>query len=272
MTRAWFAGELETVAMVWRIWRRDGVALGFVTHDRDLWLDGLLHRAAPGIVPSAIRRSAGLEPDSAEVAGVLAHDAIAAADLAAGRFDAARIAIGLVDWASGERVTLYAGTIGSVSVQGDRFEAAITSRKADLQRDRVPRTSPACRAVFCGPECGLSAQRFSARARIARCDPDRNTVTLAGLADAAPYAGGQLRWLDGPLAGLASGVALDAGVTLVLDRPLGAAVPAGTAVLLREGCDRTLATCARRFGNALNFRGEPVLPGNDFVARTPVPE
>ena len=269
MTRAWFAGELETVATFWRILRRDGVALGFVTHDRDLWLDGLLHRAAPGMVPSAIRRSAGLEPDSAEVEGALTHDAIAATDVGAGRFDGATILIGLVDWASGETAPLYGGTLGSITAAEGRFQAEVTSRKAVLQRDAVPRTSPACRARFCGPECGLSAARFTARARIGGCDPATSMVTLGAADEAAPYAGGSLRWLAGPLAGLGSGIAAVQGASLVLDRPLDEAVPPGTPVLLRQGCDRRLATCADRFANAVNFRGEPFLPGNDFVARGP---
>ncbi|MFN7158060.1 MAG: phage BR0599 family protein, partial [Erythrobacter cryptus] len=41
----------------------------------------------------------------------------------------------------------------------------------------------------------------------------------------------------------------------------------GTRIELREGCDHTIATCAARFANAINFRGEPFLPGNDLLAR-----
>ena len=33
--RSWFSGPLETVATYWRIERADGVALGFVSHDRE---------------------------------------------------------------------------------------------------------------------------------------------------------------------------------------------------------------------------------------------
>ena len=32
----------------------------------------------------------------------------------------------------------------------------------------------------------------------------------------------------------------------------------------------TVATCAARFGNAVNFQGEPFLPGNDMLAQYPV--
>jgi len=75
MSRVWFAQALETVAVWWRIERRDGVALGLTGHDRDLVFAGLRHRTAPGMVPSAVRRTATFEPDSAEVKGALSHDA-----------------------------------------------------------------------------------------------------------------------------------------------------------------------------------------------------
>jgi hypothetical protein len=32
-------------------------------------------------------------------------------------------------------------------------------------------------------------------------------------------------------------------------------------------CDKTAATCRQRYGNLLNFRGEPFLPGADAVLR-----
>jgi len=38
-----------------------------------------------------------------------------------------------------------------------------------------------------------------------------------------------------------------------------------------EGCDHTLQTCGTRFGNAINFQGEPFLPGNDLIVRYGLP-
>lgn len=35
------------------------------------------------------------------------------------------------------------------------------------------------------------------------------------------------------------------------------------------GCDKRFTTCADRFGNSLNFRGFPAIPGNDFLSRWP---
>lgn len=267
MSRVWFEQPLETVAPFWRILRRDGVALGFTAHDRDLWFDGITHRAAPGMIPSAIRRSADLEPDSAEVEGALSHDALSAEDLARGRFDRARILIGLADWESLERHVLYRGTIASISEEAGRFTAVLQSRKAELQVDPVPRTSPTCRASFCGPGCMLSPLRFTHDVRATNHSPETNSVMLASPVPLAQLAGGMLRWLDGPYAGQTMGIVASDPSGLVIDTPLDRAIPPGTAAIAREGCDRTLGTCHSRFANAANFQGEPFLPGNDQLAR-----
>lgn len=271
MGRVWFSQPLETVATFWRVLRRDGVTLGFTSHDRDIWLDGVLHRAAPGMVPSAIRRSGGLEADSAEVSGALSHDSIDPDDLAAGRFDKAQVLIGLVDWQSGEAELIWRGKIGAVSEEAGRFTADLQSQKADLQRDPVPRTSPACRAQFCGPGCGLSAARFTHEAVILSVDPSANSVRVETTADLATLLGGRLRWLDGLQAGQSAGIAAVEAGALVLDVPVDAAIRAGARAELLEGCGHTLDICATRFGNAINFQGEPFLPGNDLIARYPVP-
>lgn len=271
MTRTWFSEPLECVATFWRVARRDGVTLGFTTHDNDLWFDGVRHRAAPGMVPSAIRRSADFEPDSAEVQGALSHDSIAAGDLATGRYDGAAVQIGVVDWESLDRHVLYRGTIGTVAEEAGAFTATLQSRKTELQRDPVPRTSPSCRAGFAGPGCNLSPGRFTRIARLLTFDPASNAATFTGDMDLPDYVGGSLRWLDGPLAGTTMGVLAVQGQAVVFDTPIDVAPSAGSAVLLREGCDRTLATCASRFGNAANFQGEPFLPGNDLVTRYPSP-
>ena len=58
---------------------------------------------------------------------------------------------------------------------------------------------------------------------------------------------------------------------LLLDAPLDPGLTPGMRALLREGCDHTIRMCADRFGNALNFQGEPFLPGNDLLTRYAVP-
>lgn len=269
MNRIWFSQELETVATFWRVARRDGVTLGLTTHDGDLWFDGVLHRAGPGMVPSAVRRSADLEPDSADVEGALSHGSISEADLAAGRFDGATVVIGLVDWQTLDRFVLYRGSMGMVSEESGRFSASIVSRKAELQRDPVPRTSPTCRATFCGPGCNLSAARFTHLACVTDTDETTNTISTDVAVNPELLAGGEVRWLDGPNAATRQIISRLSSGRLALATPLTGDTGNQRRVELREGCDRTITTCATRFGNVINFQGEPYLPGNDLIARSP---
>lgn len=268
MSKVFFASELEGVATFWRIFRMDGVALAFTSHDRNLWFGGIMHSAAPGMVPSSIRRTADLSADSAEVQGALTHASISSADLGAGRFDNARIVMGLVDWESLEHAILYGGTVGRVTEEGAAFTAELASAKAVLDIDPIPRTSPGCRAAFCGPGCTLSSAGFTRLGEVQSSSEAGGPVDF-GFANHADYRFGHVRWLDGPLAGLTSQV-LAADVTgLTLDHSSADPIPVGTRAELREGCDHTLATCSGRFGNAINFQGEPFLPGNDLLARYP---
>ena len=200
----------------------------------------------------------------------MTHDAISAADLEAGRFDRARVAIGVVDWETLDHAVLYRGAIGAVSQEAGGFSAELLSAKAALSADPIPRTSPTCRAQFCGPGCTLSVAAYTHEAALASLDPETNRAVFAGGPAAADMLGGSLRWLDGPQAGIAMEV-IDADESGLLPGvSLDPELEPGTRALLREGCDHTLATCAARFGNAANFQGEPYLPGNDVLARYPI--
>lgn len=264
--RVFFDRELDNVATFWRIYRRDGVMLAFTSHDRDLDFAGIKHRTAPGMVPAAIRLSADLSNDSAEAEGALNHASIREEDLAAGLFDEAAIEIGAVDWLTHEHYVLYTGEIGRIEDDQSQFSAELRSGKQLLEQDLVPRTSPTCRAEFCARGCGLSASRFTSSRSLAEIDLDRNRVRFDQL-NATDHIDGRLRFMAGPQTGIRFDIIDIDGDWLVLDRPLVAGTEIGTRAELTEGCDHTIATCAARFGNAANFRGEPFLPGNDLLSR-----
>jgi len=264
--RVFFDRELDTVATFWRIYRRDGAALAFTSHDRDLVFGGMTHRAAPGMIPAAIRLTAELSNDSAEAQGALNHDSIRAEELAAGLFDEAAIAIGAVDWVTLEHHTLYTGQIGRIEDDETQFSAELRSSKSLLEQDLVPRTSPTCRAEFCGRGCGLSAARFTSVRALTDVDPELNRVRIPGLMG-ENFVDGRLRLIAGPQTGLTFGIIDADGDWLSLDRPLVGGTRPGTRAELREGCDHTIATCSTRFNNSINFRGEPFLPGNDLLSR-----
>ena len=263
-------GSLTTIALCWRIERRDGVALGLTDHDRDLVIDGLVHRAAPGMTPSAIKRSDGLDADTMDITGALTSAAIGERDLLAGRWDGARVALFACDWSGADttRVALGEGTIGAVETDRGAFTAELRGASAALDRPVVEATSPECRAELGDRRCRVA---MAGRRRFGRVvSVSVRTVTLDTTEPSAnAYGAGLLRWIGGANSGLESAVALSDGATVVLRAEPALAVAAGDLVELIEGCDKSLATCAARFSNAANFRGEPYLPGIDLLTRYP---
>jgi uncharacterized phage protein (TIGR02218 family) len=98
---------------------------------------------------------------------------------------------------------------------------------------------------------------------------DEAVLTLdAGEPAGNAYGGGRLRWFGGANSGLEDGIAVSDGATVTLRVPA-RFEGAGALVELIEGCDGRIETCSARFGNAVNFRGEPYLPGTDLLTRYP---
>ena len=265
---SWLDGDLTTLALCWRIDRRDGVTIGITAHDRDLEIDGLVYRAAPGMTPSAIGRSASLDADSMDVTGALTSAAIGEADLLTGRWDGARVALFATDWGDpGVRVPLGEGAIGAVETRGDRLTAELRGISTALERPVVEETSPECRAALGDRRCRVP---MAGRRRFARVTAVADTVLTLDTTEpvANGYGGGRLRWFGGMNSGLEDAIARSDGATVTLRRPPRFAA-AGALVEIEQGCDKRLATCAERFGNAANFRGEPWLPGIDLLTRYP---
>ena len=63
-------------------------------------------------------------------------------------------------------------------------------------------------------------------------------------------------------------MATQTGGMLELWEPCALPIRTGDGFTVTAGCDRTAATCAGRFGNIVNFRGFPHMPGNDLLLRT----
>jgi len=264
-----FDRTLTTVAFCWRIERRDGVALGFTTHERDIVIGGLVYRASPGMLPSSITMSDGFDAEALDVEGALTSDAIRPRDLEAGRWDGASVRIFMVDWEQpeGEQFYVTHGELGEVSMSGDGFEAELRGRVALLERPVVEQTSPTCRAELGDKRCRVDMADRTILTRVIAVDG--NNIEVAEAAPQSAYAYGRLRWIGGRNSGLDSDIAASDGALLTLRaRPHFDAEP-GDLVEMRQGCDKSFATCTARFANAANFRGEPHLPGMDLLTRYP---
>ncbi len=275
------ASDVTRLVMCWRIVRRDGVVLGFTAHDGDITLGGQRYRSAPSLLPSAMVRSSGTSVDSIDVRGALSHAAISEVDLLAGRYDMAQLFMFMIDWQSPNAgsIDLGSGRLGSVSSDGAAFRVEVRGLTDALNRPIVEMTSAECRADLADKRCRVILRRFTRLSAISTVQTDQlfEAESLSSWPDA--YAYGRVRWISGANSNtdsevMATTVISQASFDVVRlqirlrDDPLhGVAV--GDRFEISFGCDKRYVTCLGRFGNQLNFRGEPFVPGVDALMRYP---
>jgi uncharacterized phage protein (TIGR02218 family) len=268
---------VSTLARCWKVTRRDGVVMGFTDHDCDLAVDGVTCRAGTGFTSSEAASRFDLSVDGAEISGALADDSLTDADLAAGRYDAAQVETWLVDWSEPSLKVLTArGTLGEVRREGQAFTAELRGL-ADLLSQESGRLYTA----KCGADLG------DTRCKIDLTDPALHgggTITaiegtsiftasgLDGFADTL-FSAGRLTWSSGANDGLAIEIKehrLVAGhARLALWQAMPEPLAIGDSFAVTAGCDKSFATCRARFANTDNFRGFPLIPGNDFLIGAP---
>jgi uncharacterized phage protein (TIGR02218 family) len=261
-------GELTSMGLCWRLERTDGAGIGLTSHDRQLDRENITYLPAPGMMPATITRQLGLEPQSGEVTGALSAGALDDADLALGRWNGAQVALTAVDWEDGDAgaLSLIGGELGPVSINGEAFSAELRGATAKLDEPVCPATSAECRAHFGDKQCRVDLAGRSVRATVIAVEGAQ--LTLDQPFDDR-FVLGRLRYMSGANCGLTTVIlSVNGHAIQIRDLPR-TAVEADCSVDLREGCDKRFQTCGARFGNAINFRGEPHLPGTDLLTRYP---
>ncbi len=263
------AGEATTLCRCWSLTRRDGAVLGFTDHDRDLGFDSILFRANAGLEAAESSSELGFATSGGEVLGALAASGLSEADLSRGLFDDARISLWLVNWADpSQRTLLEAGFVGEVKRSDSHFTAEMRGLGKAFDEERGRLYTASCSADLGDARCGVTPGASSAT--VAATD-GRLSITahaLSGHAD-GHFSGGRLVFTAGDNTGFATEIRshrTDGGTAaLQLWQATPRPIAVGDAFTAQAGCDKRFATCRDKFGNGVNFRGFPHLPGNDFI-------
>lgn len=266
---------ITTLCWCWRLTRKDGVAQGFTDHDRDLTLDGTLFEASAGFTASDITDSLGLSVDNLEVTGAISSASLGEDDLSAGRYDDAAVEIFRVNWQDpAQRVLMRTGSLGEVRRAGNAFSAEVRGLAHYLQQPKGRLYQYTCDANVGDERCGLNLDlpAYKGTAAIASViSPRKFKITGVDGFETGFFTRGLASFTSGPSAGLKieikAHVKTAASVTIELWSDAQGPPVAGNMLTLTAGCDKRIDTCRARFANAVNFRGFPDMPGNDFVTK-----
>jgi uncharacterized phage protein (TIGR02218 family) len=268
-----------TVCTCWRLTRSDGAVLGFTDHDCAIAFGGVSHEPESGLDASAAVANAGLPVGGLDVTGAFASEKITEADLEAGLYDNVRVEAWLVNWAvPAQRHLMRKGSIGEVRRAGNSFTAEIRSLSHALDQPRGRIFRATCDADLGDQRCtiDLAGAAWTASATVITTDGfARLSASAPGDRPTGFFDQGVLIFTSGANAGRKSEVLRhvrdDDGDHIELWQAMVEAIVVGDGFTISAGCDKRFSTCRDRFDNAVNFRGFPKMPGNDFALSYPVP-
>ena len=259
------AGEVTSLATLWKVTRADALVFGFTDHDAAITYDGVTYEAATGYSASAIRTSAALNVDNMEVEGMLSSATITDEDLLAGLWDDADFVIMRVNYADltqGHEV-MRSGTLGNDKTGGQHFVAELRGLAQRLQQVVGRIYKPACDADFGDAQCGITIATWTVTGSVTAVT-SQSAFTDSVRAEAADYFKfGLLTFTSGDNDGFAMEVKDFATGAFVLQQAMPNPIQVGDAYSVYAGCDKLLASCKTKFNNVINFRGFPHVPGPD---------
>lgn len=252
----------------------DGTTIGITDHDKPLDFDigdgSVTYDAGTGILTSNVAMSCGLDADNYEVTGPISETVTLDA-IVGGRFNRARARLFEVNWKdlSQGAIKLLSGNVSEARVEGGKFTLEIRS-DVDRYNSTVGRViTDQCDADFAdGIQCHATATSIVGTVT-AVTDAMRFTVSFAGSYADTFFNKGTVQFLTGAMAGTRK-VEIEswtaAGV-IVLFAPLVEAPVIGDTATVMNGCydpatgESKSRTACMSFGQILNFRGYPEVPG-----------
>lgn len=261
-----------TLCYCWRLTLPTGEKMGFTDHDRALIFDGTQFEAQAGFSSSEIESSLGLSVDNLEADGALSSNKLSAPRLQSGDFDNAVIEIWTVNWQNPlQRLLERQGNLGQVTYGQGAYKAEVRGLAHLLNQSRGRLFQHGCDAQLADARCGVSAAAFTVAATITSVRGA--SLTLSGITGFADdwFTRGRLNFTSANNLGRLldikrfSVLAIDTEIDLWASPKFTIAV--GEPVTVIAGCDKQLSTCVSKFSNAVNFRGFPHMPGNDFISK-----
>ncbi len=265
------AGNITTLCHCWRLTRRDGVVTGFTDHDRGLVVEGVTYEPESGFSASEARDRLGLGTDTVDIEGALSSLRIREQDIAAGRYDGAKVETLLVNWMEPSQFArLRTATIGKITRSDQRFTAELESLTQALDQPQGRYVRRTCDAELGDQRCGFLVSQPGYQGQGVVLSAGAGGMISVSRLEGFPagwFSHGFLTWQSGPNAGRSERAGhhrkSGAETVLTLWQTDGTVPEAGDSFSVLAGCDKSFATCKAKFGNALNFRGFPHLPGND---------
>lgn len=267
------------------ITRKDGEIFRYTDLDIDLVVDGQTYESSDSFAVTAITSSASNGIQSTNCNIIFSVDGFTEAETAQGAYDSAHAEFAAIDYIHPEwgKMILLTGRMAAINATNRKigqFEMNGLLSIGDAKIGEV--YSPECRANLGDARCKIDTSLFNQTGHVNHIDIPANfrSSIFRVIFDAVdPINGlfnqGIISFTSGNNNGLTVEVqaqfhadALFYGALthdIFVAVPLPKPVQVGDTFRIVNGCDKRPITCLTKFNNIVNFRGEPFVPGSDYI-------
>jgi uncharacterized phage protein (TIGR02218 family) len=243
-------------------------------HDQDVVFSSNTYARDKSLAVAAITSSAnnGIQATNCNV--IFSDTGISEVDIARGVYDKAVIEFSVVDYEypTYGKLILLTGILSTITVTNRKkgqFEIRGLLTRGDTRIGEY--YSAQCRADLGDSRCQVALAAFTTTGTVNVIDTQSKLrATLVGDPANGFYTHGVITFTSGDNDGISMEVlnqfAYGGGQdSLYLSLRFPFDIQVGDTFELVAGCDKTLSTCRVKFSNIANFRGEPFVPGPDFI-------
>ncbi len=257
------------------ITRTDGTILRLTDHDTDVVVSGNTYVRDNSVAVAAITSSAnnGIQATNCNV--IFSDNGISEVDVARGVYDKAIMEFAVVDYEHPEygKIILLTGLLSTMTVTNRRsgqFEIRGLLTRGDTRIGEY--YSAQCRADLGDARCTVSLAAFTTTGTVTTVETQGKIRATLG-ADFANgfFTHGVMTFTSGDNTGISMEIlnqfaydVVEDSMFLALRMPYD--IQVGDTFDLVAGCDKTPDTCRVKFSNIKNFRGEPFVPGPDYIS------
>lgn len=260
--------EVTTLTACLKITRKDGLELGFTSLDKDLLYDGITYKPDCGLDIGFINSNTDIDASNAETGLVINNDDISENDILRGKFDDAKIELFSINYSdtSAGKVILFSGFISKITLSNGKADVEVKGLLDKLNQQVCEQYSSSCRCKFCDSKCSLIKSNYTFNGQV-------DSINTSGNIQCDSLSNMEDNHFNYGVLTFTSGVNKDYSVevknfykgeiSLMLNPPY--SISSSDTFNIVTGCDKKFSTCVEKFNNAVNFRGEPHIPGNDYI-------
>lgn len=260
--------DVTTLTTCLKITRKDGFVLGFTSLDKELLFEGAAYKPDCGLEIGSLQNNVEVEAAEVSTGLVIDNENIKEHDILKGKFDDADMELFLINYqdVSAGKIPLFNGFISKITLSNGKADVEVKGLLDKLNRQVCQQYSSSCRAKFCDGKCGLNKADFTFTGQVDSID-DNGRIYCNSLSTKENnyFNYGVLTFTSGANKDLSIEIkSFYGGDIIPMINPV--YIPnVGDTFTIVTGCDKKFSTCVNKFNNAINFRGEPHIPGNDYI-------